>query len=140
MEKIVEIKEVSLIGKGPKGSYETSWEGYEVITTQQSIKLLIGGDQCCCEHYGYLMTEDAPKEFIGAELQDVRTIDEKYLSESMRERANAEGCFSYDGGAVFVNLETDRGPLQFVIYNLHNGYYGHDIWIHSNQMEQFETL
>lgn len=31
------------------------------------------------------------------------------------------------GSAMFINVETTKGLLQFVAYNEHNGYYGHDV-------------
>ena len=31
------------------------------------------------------------------------------------------------GSAMFINVETTRGLLQFAAYNEHNGYYGHDV-------------
>ena len=31
------------------------------------------------------------------------------------------------GSAMFINVETTNGLLQFVAYNEHNGYYGHEV-------------
>lgn len=31
------------------------------------------------------------------------------------------------GSAMFINVETTKGLLQFVAYNEHNGYYGHEV-------------
>ena len=31
------------------------------------------------------------------------------------------------GSAMFINVETTRGLLQFAAYNEHNGYYGHEV-------------
>jgi hypothetical protein len=44
------------------------------------------------------------------------------------------------GGAMFVNLETSEGILQFVAYNSHNGGYGHDAVLISKQKEITEEL
>lgn len=31
------------------------------------------------------------------------------------------------GSAMFINVETTKGLLQFVAYNEHNGYYEHEV-------------
>ena len=41
---------------------------------------------------------------------------------------------------MFVDIVTDRGVLQFVAYNIHNGYYGHEAKVISTQLEHNETL
>jgi len=33
------------------------------------------------------------------------------------------------GDAVFLNIRTNRGNLQFAVYNAHNGYYGHSAYV-----------
>ena len=33
------------------------------------------------------------------------------------------------GGIMFVNFVTSKGVMQFVLYNEHNGYYGHDVHV-----------
>lgn len=36
--------------------------------------------------------------------------------------------YIYDiDGVMFINIETTKGFLQFVVYNEHNGYYGHSV-------------
>jgi hypothetical protein len=42
--------------------------------------------------------------------------------------------------AMFVDIETDRGVLQFVAYNAHNGYYGHKARVQSTQLRHTVTL
>lgn len=44
------------------------------------------------------------------------------------------------GGAMFVNLETSEGLLQFAAYNSHNGYYGHEAVLISKQLNYEEGL
>jgi hypothetical protein len=39
-----------------------------------------------------------------------------------------------------VNIDTDRGQLQFVAYNEHNGYYGHNAVVVSKQLTHEECL
>ena len=63
MEKIIEIKDYE--GKSNYGSVS----GFEVVTTEQSIKLFIDNYQSCCEHWGYFWSNDDLADFIGAELR-----------------------------------------------------------------------
>lgn len=48
MEKILKIEETSFDGK----------DGFVITTDQQEIKLGIDNGQCCCENWGYFMSED----------------------------------------------------------------------------------
>ena len=41
---------------------------------------------------------------------------------------------------MFVNLETNKGTLQFVAYNEHSGYYGHEAKVQCTQLMHSETL
>ena len=45
-----------------------------------------------------------------------------------------------EGGVMFVNLETDMGTLQFVAYNEHNGYYGHEAKVQCTKLTHAEHL
>lgn len=44
------------------------------------------------------------------------------------------------GGVMFVDLKTDRGILQFVACNEHNGYYGHEATVECTQLMHTEML
>ncbi|MEL3959481.1 hypothetical protein NST17_20225 [Caldifermentibacillus hisashii] len=41
---------------------------------------------------------------------------------------------------MFVDIITSNGTLQFVAYNEHNGYYGHEAKVISTQIEHSEFL
>ena len=41
-----------------------------------------------------------------------------------------------DGGVVFVNFDTSAGLFQLVAYNQHNGYYGHEVLVVSNELNE----
>lgn len=133
MEKIIEIKDY--VEKG-----RNSVEGFEVVTSKQSIKLFIDNESQCCENFGYFWCNDDPQDFIGAQLHSVKLTDTA-LNEALL-KANEldpnDECF--EGNVMFVNLETDRGTLQFVVYNEHNGYYGHEATVHCSQLSHTECL
>ena len=131
MEKIIGIDEVEKM--------IDDWqrmEGYKVTTTDQEIELLIDNNQSCCESWGYFWCNEKPQDFVGAELRGITLTDKELNAAFMNE--DAEDI--YEGGIMFVNLDTDRGVLQFVAYNSHNGYYGHEARITSKQLEHSENL
>jgi hypothetical protein len=132
MEKILRIEETNFKTK------ERSWDGYDgyqIITDQQTIQIGISDSQCCCENFGCIITNDETKEFIGAELLGI-SITDTALNNKRIEEIEYLDC----GGAMFVNLETSEGLLQFVAYNSHNGYYGHDAVLISKQLNYKEGL
>lgn len=131
MEKILRIEETNF--KRNKEDWNT-FEGFQIITDKQTIKLGISDGQSCCERSGYFMSNDEIKEFEGANLIDIAIADtalnvKKLESEDL-----------YEPNLMFVNLNTSEGLLQFVAYNCHNGYYGHEAVVVSEQLKHEETL
>jgi hypothetical protein len=117
------------------GQYENVFEGVEVETDQQVIRVGIESGQQCCENAGYLLLQDDTAPFVGAELTDVRLIsvqDVGTLANRLPE--------IHEGDILFINIETSRGPLQVAVYNEHNGYYGHNSVVVSKQLSHRETL
>ena len=108
------------------------YDGFFVVTDQQTIKVGISNYTTCCERWGYFLTNDDLSEFIGAELLEVKLVD-KCLSVSKAPEI-------YEGDVMFVNFETSKGTLQFVAYNEHNGYYGHDAVVLSKQLTTSQLL
>lgn len=110
-------------------------EGYDVVTSKQTIRLRIDMDQNCCETAGYFLSEDDISSFIGSELTSIRVVDDglrTYDVEAME--------YLDSGGVMFVNLETNRGTLQFVAYNAHNGYYAHAASVDCIQLKHEDYL
>lgn len=111
------------------------FEGFEIKTNRQSIRLLISAFQSCCESWGYFLSEDNLSEFIGEGLLGIDVTDTA-LKKYDNDKVDLE-----DGGDVmFVDLKTTIGNLQFVAYNSHNGHYGHPVKIKSEQLEYSITL
>lgn len=129
MEKILEIKET--VFKVNNNSYE----GYVIKTGQQTIKMGISMGYHCCEQYGCLTTNDDISEFTGANLSGISIVDEVLNNKKIEELEYLD-C----GGVMFVNIETSKGILQFVAYNAHNGYYGHEAVLVAKELNHNERL
>lgn len=118
-------------------SFKTdSWGVYDgfivFLDNNESIKMGICNGQSCCENWGYFMTNDDVSEFIGAQVLSVNIVDQ-CLNVERAPRI-------YEGGVMFVNIETDKGTLQFTAYNEHNGYYSHEAVVISSFINTSEYL
>jgi hypothetical protein len=112
---------------------EGGWSGYRVITDKpEVIEVKIINEQQCCEQFGYAMSMDNPAEFVGARLLNIKITD------------TARKVYDFAGDTerctMFVDFETDRGAFQLVLYNSHNGYYGHLARITSSYLNEEECL
>ena len=100
---------------------ETSFNGMDgfiiYLNDGTTIQLGIDNYQTCCENWGYFMTNDTPQDFIGASVLTINIVDTCLNVEKAPKL--------YEGNVMFVNIETNKGTLQFTAYNDHNGYYGH---------------
>lgn len=118
---ILEINQVDNY-KIDESSY-SEYEGIRIKTDDKEILILIDNGQSCCEHFGYISSLDKFDDFIGAKIIDV-TLTDDVLETTKVELENIsvdlESCY-------FVNVNTDKGLLQFTLYNQHNGYYGHGV-------------
>lgn len=114
--KIKNIEDTSW--SSTNGFWSSGYDGF-IITLEDDtqIKMGISNGQSCCEQWGYLISEDSLEQFIGAEYHGVEVVNEKLETVSMRN--------IYEGSCMFVNIKTSEGVVQFVAYNEHNGYYGH---------------
>ena len=110
------------------------YSGYKIHTDKQVISLLISNGQSCCEDWGYLMSEELNEgdDFIGA---NIISVEEVSLADITKDDDD-----DYVDACVFINVNTDRGTLQFKAYNNHNGYYGHEVRVHSEQLKLEGTL
>lgn len=131
MEKILRIESVNF-KKEPSDWNE--YEGFQIITTDQTIKIGISSGQSCCEHFGCIITNDDTKDFIGAKIKSISRTDNELKTTKIKTPSLDEG------GVMFINVETSKGLLQFVAYNSHNGYYGHDAVLVSNQLNISDAL
>jgi hypothetical protein len=115
---------------------EYNFDGYVITTEEQLIKIGIENEQNCCEHWGYLSSDDDFSHFIGAKIIDIDLTDEAL--KSIKVKLKKEKLVNNDDrgtNIIFVNVNTDRGLLQFSVYNNHNGYYGHKVAVLADQIE-----
>jgi len=132
MEQILKIEEKNFTRK--EGSWHSNYEGFVITTDKQELKFGISSGQSCCENFGYFMSEDNVNEFIGASLIKVEITD------TLLKAGEFDVTDMYEGGVMFVNIYTGKGLLQFVAYNEHNGYYGHEAVVISEQLNHSEGL
>jgi len=117
-EVITSISEVTKPGEW------SGMEGYEVKTNRRTITVLISNEQSCCEEWGYCSSDDNLQGKIGAELLSMSVTDDHLNTWDFEE--------GYEGAAQFVTFTTSKGVFQLAVYNWHNGYYGHDIQVKSD--------
>jgi len=98
-EKILRVEETNF--KISEKDYE-NYEGFQVITDEQTIRIGISSGQSCCENYGYMTTNDDLKEFEGAELISIESVD-KALNVKMIEQEHFD-----ESEAMFVNFNTTK--------------------------------
>ena len=108
---IQSIKEDTIVDNSR--GWRESYEGLIIETNKGSIKLVISDSQSCCEQWGALFfeTPDDVSQFVGAEILQIEDIDIK------REE--------FIDNETQLRVTTDRGIIQYAIYNEHNGYYSH---------------
>lgn len=115
----------------------THMDGFKITTNLQEITLGIENDSGCCERWGHFFCNDEVEEFVGAKVLGVSLTDTALHNHIVKEKMPED---LDSGGVMFVNIETDQGVLQFVAYNSHNGYYGHQASVTSKQLTHQEYL
>ena len=110
---------------------EDHFKGIYIQTNKAVLKFEIDADRQCCEHFGYFSYNefDKPYEhFIGAEIYQIFISNDKNENQKVFDITENIKHDMYDiKSAVFINIMTSKGKMQIVIYNEHNGYYGHEI-------------
>lgn len=157
-EKIIDIKlditdEISTTLYN--SSYSISVEGLDIVTNYRTIQIRVDNRTECCEKWGYVTTNDDITQFIGATLVNIGFIDSDLRYSAVGASVDIEDLDKnrrnilenmlndkltiYEGQLMFINLNTDRGLLQFVVYNDHNGYYSHSAHVISVLNDSGET-
>ena len=116
-----EIKAVLEAEKLPITLKHSKCEGYKIITNKQNIHILIQGGQQCCEEWGYescssegiIETKDDFKDFIGAEIISIESVEPKnHIGIPIYNALLEEINYDRNGiAAEFVNIKTSNGLL-----------------------------
>ena len=104
------------------------WMGYRIIMSDatKNITGKIENTRNCCEKWG-IHTKSNLNEFIGAEYYSIHICEQKRKKyEEMR--------------MVDITVTTNRGNITLHLYNEHNGYYLHDVFIQSENGIQIIKL
>lgn len=115
--KILAVAECSFVVE------RVSYTGFSIQTCAGYIDIGIQKGQQCCESYGYLTSLDNFNDFIGAQVLSVRVVDKAF---NLTDLQSKDICADY---CIFVNIETTKGLFQITVYNEHNGYYGHNVYV-----------
>lgn len=135
ISKIEEVENITFDGHD-----YPAFDGFKITTDKQEIMVLISNGQSCCENWGYLSAFENNKEredFLGAKLLKIEIVDTALNKKEWNSK------FEYgldDGDVMFVNFETSKGVFQLTAYNSHNGYYGHEARLISNQLKKEVSL
>lgn len=112
-----------------------------VKTSDSCYEAEIDTDRNCCEIFGgYIICEDDITNFVGAALLKITLTDvalNNYVINKINSIQNSHHSCDFHN-IQFINFETSKGILQFVVYNCHNGYYGHDVIIRHDGMIIYE--
>lgn len=104
----------------------SKYDGFKIETNSGDFIVAVSSSQSCCENWGQITSADNLDDFIGAEIANYRFDDSdnyqdcEILKNKFEDYVDVLDC-------AFISLETDRGLLQFAVYNHHNGYYGHHV-------------
>lgn len=96
--------------------------------------VLVGFDygQCCCEQFGYLFSEtiDTNIDAVNMDAANINTKSVEFdhdgwnFDKTFIKVVNFENTWD-EGGAVAFRLTKDKDEIFLILYNMHNGYYGH---------------
>jgi hypothetical protein len=95
------------------------FDGYEIETNLQTIKVMISNMTNCCEAFGVnlILPDDlTEKDLIGKEIYSVQWDNLVHKSDNYVRRAS-------------VLIETELGNVYIVAENEHNGYYAHNVYV-----------
>ena len=122
--EIPQNAKITGISETTESIHNKTMTGLLIETDKGNIKLLISTDQECCESWGaeFLETPDDTRKYIGATLVSLSDTNESELPESDDEDEQWDGEIKNE---TQLKITTNRGVLQYAVYNEHNGYYSH---------------
>ena len=95
-------------------------EGLYITTDKGGITLLIDNQSQCCESYGsgFLETPDDISKYIGATIISIEDTNDSELNPDNKESIETQ-----------LKIVTNRGILQYAVYNSYNSYYTHAVFL-----------
>ena len=104
------------------------WMGYTFVMSdpRKNITCKIENQHHCCEKWG-TYTACNLNDFIGAQYYGV------YVSKIKKKKHEEMKMLD-------VKITTNRGSIKFHVYNEHNGYYAHDVFIQSDKGSRMFAL
>ena len=117
--KTIAMSDVLIESIQHKHGDEDDIEGYIINTNKGNISFLVNNQHQCCERFGYLSTPDNHSEYINENILNI-TITHNYT-------VDENDGDTLTNNIMFITLNTTSGDLQFSAYNVHNGYYGHEV-------------
>lgn len=129
------------------------------LENKDTIKILIQDGKNCCEEFGtHLLSPsynykkerygDTYKSHIDLRNATIYSIKwGKEIDDKYKEQAREKGICSFldrysdkDEQNYIVNIYTNLGLFQAILFNYHNGYYKHDIYVEWGDYKDTETL
>ena len=101
------------------------WLGYRIHADRQEIVIKISKPRLCCETYGVYCSKKRSEDIIGGVISQINLYD----------RVGNQTRYFAREKSVIVEIITDKGSLEFIIYCEHNGYYAHDYYIRFGTQE-----
>lgn len=107
-------------------SDEGGWGNRLNIVDENNVFVGYDYSQSCCESFGYKIVSEKPKSGVNWDtVESIQIEQEKYVFDiDYFETLSGE---EYDeGGAVSFRLvDKNDNEIYLVLFNCHNGYYGH---------------
>lgn len=115
-------------------SDESGWGNRLNIVDENNVFVGYDYSQECCESFGYKIVLEEPKSVIDWDCVESIKIDpEKYVFDIdyFESLSGAE----YDGGGAvsFRLTDINKNKIYLVLFNCHNGYYGHGFEMKVNE-------
>ncbi len=112
------------------------WDGIIIQTEAQHIRFLISKEAQCCESFGItvdekFVDEETLRELIGLTITHV----------NLNPKREAVYRKTSDTSKVCVDVSfRDQRVLKVDLFNFHNGYYPHNVWLCWEGTELFESI
>lgn len=103
--------------------------GYRFIMNDisQNITCKMQNDRQCCERFG-VYTDSKMDDFIGSSFISFE------IGKPLYDHENGNGDSSMI--TIEAHIHTSKGKITIRFFNEHNGYYTHDVLIHSKTINQ----